>query len=697
MCLKEECHTRHLLALSLGSMASKFFHVSKNLHLGREDDDDSNGDGFRWPSLWLNLQFYSLMDEDQDWELWVDETMIGFWPRSNYRTRNANKIVWVGEILNKRTRGRHTSTQMGNGHFSSEPIGRVAYISHMALYDLNLDRYDAPEAINMYIPNPDCYDLKYCPSDDEYGQHITFEASYWWSEEGGAFRSIPVMVFIAVDDGDIYDCMKLGSHPQKRNPSILRKIQSRGKPSLHGTITTANNSDHESMRNRRRKAGAFKKNDGFNSWLYNDNYRIPANNGLRFSRVDNYMPFGTQLDCSTIGGDNTELEIMIKQDEDQDWGLWVDDTMIGYWPKSRYRNSFANKIIWGGEIVNKRTRGRHTSTQMGNGRFSSEQIGRVAYVRNMGLYDLDLDRYDAPEEIDVQVTEPDCYDLRYLHSDYDDDDDDDDGYRQHITFEFQPKQSTSPSTQEGFGICSKIPAEAIGIPFIAWTKIKTANCVIWGGEVLNQLTRGRHMSTQMGNGHFSSEPIGGERREHSKKYAAHQEVFLVLKATKAGPLNFSAIESFASLRARSFLKSETTKLQVDDDPTSRHEDEDQDWGLWVDETMIGFWPKSNYRKHYANKISWGGEIVNKRTRGRHTFTQMGNGHFSSEPLGRVAYISNMAIYDLDLDCYDAPEEIDVYVPQPDCYDLEYYQSDDDGDYGQHITFGGPGYDIIKCP
>ncbi|KAF3786535.1 hypothetical protein EJ110_NYTH20766 [Nymphaea thermarum] len=115
-----------------------------------------------------------VVDEDQDWELCVDETMIGFWPRSNYRTRNANKIVWGGEILNKRTRGRHTSTQMGNGHFSSEPIGRVAYISHMALYDLDLDRYDAPEAINMYIPKPDCYDLKYCPSDDGYGQHIAF-------------------------------------------------------------------------------------------------------------------------------------------------------------------------------------------------------------------------------------------------------------------------------------------------------------------------------------------------------------------------------------------------------------------------------------------------------------------------------------------------------------------------------------------
>ncbi|KAF3786527.1 hypothetical protein EJ110_NYTH20757 [Nymphaea thermarum] len=100
--------------------------------------------------------------------------MIGFWPKSNYRARSANIIDWGGEILNKRTMGRHTSTQMGNGHFSSEPIGRVAYIRNMALYDLDLDPYNAPDAINMKVTQPDCYDLKYYPSDDEYGQHITF-------------------------------------------------------------------------------------------------------------------------------------------------------------------------------------------------------------------------------------------------------------------------------------------------------------------------------------------------------------------------------------------------------------------------------------------------------------------------------------------------------------------------------------------
>ncbi|XP_031490716.1 uncharacterized protein LOC116257855 [Nymphaea colorata] len=142
--------------------------------------------------------------------------------------------------------------------------------------------------------------------------------------------------------------------------------------------------------------------------------------------MDNYMPFGKQLDCSTMGGDNTELEIIIKQDEHEDWELWVDETMIGFWPKSNYRRHYANKISWGGEVVNKRTRGRHTSTEMGNGHFSSEPIGSVAYISNMGIYDLDMDRYHAPEAINVYLPRPDCYDLKYFPSD--------DEYGRHITF-----------------------------------------------------------------------------------------------------------------------------------------------------------------------------------------------------------------------------------------------------------------------
>ncbi|KAF3783481.1 hypothetical protein EJ110_NYTH32411 [Nymphaea thermarum] len=241
--------------------------------------------------------------------------------------------------------------------------------------------------------------------------------------EGGKYyrKEVPIKT-ITVDDGDVYDCMKLDSQPRKRNPSIIRKIQSREKPSLHGARTTANNSDPESSRNKLRKPGALEKgscppgsfpvlkatkagllnfsviesfaslrarsflksnttkplvdevqsvreyatasvrggsyagaegtlsiwqptlehdsemslsqiwvasrtrddfpmsleagwmNDGYTTWLYNDNHRSEApNNRLQFRITDDYLPLGIQLDSSTINGDSTELEIVIKQ------------------------------------------------------------------------------------------------------------------------------------------------------------------------------------------------------------------------------------------------------------------------------------------------------------------------------------------------------------------------------------------------
>ncbi|KAF3786534.1 hypothetical protein EJ110_NYTH20765 [Nymphaea thermarum] len=79
----------------------------------------------------------------------------------------------------------------------------------------------------------------------------------------GVLRMHRLAIFLRfdtkVDSGDIYDCMKHDSQPRKRNPSIIRKIQSGEKPSLHGARTTANNSDHESTRNKLRKDGELEK------------------------------------------------------------------------------------------------------------------------------------------------------------------------------------------------------------------------------------------------------------------------------------------------------------------------------------------------------------------------------------------------------------------------------------------------------
>nr|VVW59335.1 unnamed protein product [Nymphaea colorata] len=138
--------------------------------------------------------------------------------------------------------------------------------------------------------------------------------------------------------------------------------------------------------------------------------------------------------------------------------------------------------------------------------------------------------------------------------------------------------------------------------------------------------------------------------------------------------------------------------QVDYDD---HQNDEEDWEILVDETLIGYWPKSNYEVNSANEVAWGGEIVNRRTRGRHTSTQMGSGHFSTDDLGTVAYIRKMALYDLGMDLYYPPEEdIDISKNNGNCYDATYWdlrQADDHDDFGHYITMEGPGYHPRNCP
>ncbi|KAF3786546.1 hypothetical protein EJ110_NYTH20791 [Nymphaea thermarum] len=171
-----------------------------------------------------------------------------------------------------------------------------------------------------------------------------------------------------------------------------------------------------------------KDNDSYKTWLYNDNNKSPedeGSNNLEFVRGDQGMPFGKRLRCQTINGNPSEIEITIIRNDEQDWEVLVDETSIGYWPKSNYEVNSANEVAWGGEIVNRRTRGRHTSTQMGSGHFSTDDLGTVAYIRKMALYDLDMDLYYPPEEyIDISMNNGNCYDATYWDLREADDDDD---------------------------------------------------------------------------------------------------------------------------------------------------------------------------------------------------------------------------------------------------------------------------------
>lgn len=95
------------------------------------------------------------------------------------------------------------------------------------------------------------------------------------------------------------------------------------------------------------------------------------------------------------------------------WLQFGSGLLVGYWPAylfSHLRNH-ATMVQFGGEVVNTRPRGGHTSTQMGSGHFPDEGFGRSAYFRNLEVVDWD-NNLVPPANLHVLADHPNCYGIR---------------------------------------------------------------------------------------------------------------------------------------------------------------------------------------------------------------------------------------------------------------------------------------------
>ncbi|KAL1323367.1 hypothetical protein AAHE18_13G011500 [Arachis hypogaea] len=69
------------------------------------------------------------------------------------------------------------------------------------------------------------------------------------------------------------------------------------------------------------------------------------------------------------------------------WLEFGSGLLVGYWPATMFSHlrSHASMVQFGGEIVNSRSRGYHTGTQMGSGHFAGEGFRKAAYFRNLQI------------------------------------------------------------------------------------------------------------------------------------------------------------------------------------------------------------------------------------------------------------------------------------------------------------------------
>ena len=80
---------------------------------------------------------------------------------------------------------------------------------------------------------------------------------------------------------------------------------------------------------------------------------------------------------------------------------------LGYWTALIFtlQTEFAEKVEWGGEIVNGHSLGRHTSTQMGSGCLSCG-IGKAAYMSNLQIA-LSEKNFEPVQDLALAATSPD--------------------------------------------------------------------------------------------------------------------------------------------------------------------------------------------------------------------------------------------------------------------------------------------------
>ncbi|MFS7906284.1 putative neprosin [Helianthus anomalus] len=123
-----------------------------------------------------------------------------------------------------------------------------------------------------------------------------------------------------------------------------------------------------------------------------------------------------------------------------------------------------------------------------------------------------------------------------------------------------------------------------------------------------------------------------------------------------------------------------------------------DWWMQLgdgpDRKVIGYWPASlfSYLSQSASSVQWGGEVINRRSGGLHTTTQMGSGYFPQEGFGKASFIKNILTVN-DNNTLTTPQNLNTYTTQKSCYDIVNGIADD---WGSYIFFGGPGRNKY-CP
>ncbi|GAY56657.1 hypothetical protein CUMW_173560 [Citrus unshiu] len=135
-----------------------------------------------------------------------------------------------------------------------------------------------------------------------------------------------------------------------------------------------------------------------------------------FIQTNSRIAIGAAISpISTYAGNQFDITILIWKDPKLGnwWMGFGENLLVGYWPAELFTHlaDHATMVEWGGEVVNSRANGEHTSTQMGSGHFAEDGFGKASYFRNLEIVDSD-NSLSSVRDISILAENTNCYNIK---------------------------------------------------------------------------------------------------------------------------------------------------------------------------------------------------------------------------------------------------------------------------------------------
>ncbi|EPS67868.1 hypothetical protein M569_06912, partial [Genlisea aurea] len=132
-----------------------------------------------------------------------------------------------------------------------------------------------------------------------------------------------------------------------------------------------------------------------------------------FVQVSKRISLGSAIaPVSQYNDKQYEITILIWEDrETKNWWLHSFGEVIGYWPASLFKalpEKGSRLVEWGGEVLDLRIGGQHTTTEMGSGHWPEEGFHKAAYVSDLRIVDQTTKLYPA-KGVRTLAADRNCY------------------------------------------------------------------------------------------------------------------------------------------------------------------------------------------------------------------------------------------------------------------------------------------------